>query len=440
MFRIREAPHHVLDAVGGFDHADEQVPVVRVDAVENHLRPIVEGAVQILHERGFVHPAFVERPRRFGPAERPVSADALVEIACEGWRRRDRQRGSVRLPVHRRHVELQLLPGVDQIHLRHPVQADEEIDPEVEIDPSAPLARLQMDGFAGDLDRRGRRVAAVPVHLERNPDILLRLELGDARAVVVCERLCLRANRLELLPHDRVRRSDELGPRDRTVEDEPLEDAAHFGVAFLVSAQIGREVIERPHGPADVRQRKAGEQLSVGNILGRKGHRYRQNARTDAGLAGRHPERLAAPNGEHFRFLNRDPVQQEFRGLAANHAEIGQVGSRVTNEEVVDVVLAGVDPGGERGPRRRRFRRVRRFQIVDAARLDEPGDVRQFPLGDVPLHEIRIHPVEAEDDQLLVEPAFRRRAAGRREANREHADEGRESEPEHVHVLAEKEL
>ena len=85
-------PHHVLDAVGGLDHADEQVPVPRIDAAQDDLRAVVERSIEVLHERLFVHAAFIERPRRLGPAKRPVVAEALEEVAGKRRWRRDGQR------------------------------------------------------------------------------------------------------------------------------------------------------------------------------------------------------------------------------------------------------------------------------------------------------------------------------------------------------------
>ena len=77
MLRIDQPPHHVLHAIGGLDHADQQVPVLGVDALQDHLGAIVEGDHQVVHERLLVHAVFVQRPGRFGPPQRPVVADRL---------------------------------------------------------------------------------------------------------------------------------------------------------------------------------------------------------------------------------------------------------------------------------------------------------------------------------------------------------------------------
>ena len=51
----------------------------------------------------------------------------------------------------------------------------------------------------------------------------------------------------------------------------------NLGVALLVPAEIGGEVVEGAHGPADVGQRQAGEHPAVLDVLGRERHRHRQH-------------------------------------------------------------------------------------------------------------------------------------------------------------------
>ena len=100
-----------------------------------------------------------------------------------------------------------------------------------------------------------------------------------------------------MLFHNRIWRPDELGLRDVVVEDQPFQDAAELGIAFLVPAQIGAEVIKRAHRAADVRQRQAREHFAVRHVFGRIGHRHRELARPHAGTAGGDPERRATSNG-----------------------------------------------------------------------------------------------------------------------------------------------
>ena len=149
VFGIEQPPHHVLHAVGRFDDADQQIPVTGIDPAEDDLRAVVERLVEIVHERLFVHAALVQRPRRFGPAERAV----VAQRGRRGRRRTTRAHeigsgGAVRLPVHRRHVELQLVAGVHQQQLRHAVQPDEEVDAELEVDPAAHASRFEQERLA----------------------------------------------------------------------------------------------------------------------------------------------------------------------------------------------------------------------------------------------------------------------------------------------------
>ena len=116
---------------------------------------IVERLVQVLHERLLVHAPFVERPRGFGPAERAVVAHALEKLASERGGGRHRNRGVVRLPVHGRDVQLQLVVRVHQQQLRHAVHADEKVHAKIEIDPAAHLPGLEEQRFSGDFNGRG---------------------------------------------------------------------------------------------------------------------------------------------------------------------------------------------------------------------------------------------------------------------------------------------
>ena len=65
-----------------FDHADEQVPLTASRGAGGITwRAIVERAIQVVHERLLVDAVLVQRPRGFGPAERPIGPEPLVEIA-----------------------------------------------------------------------------------------------------------------------------------------------------------------------------------------------------------------------------------------------------------------------------------------------------------------------------------------------------------------------
>ena len=137
---------------------------------------------------------------------------------------------------------------------------------------------------------------------------------------------------------------------------------------------------------------------SGGNVTGTVSTLERTPARP-----GRRP-RTTCRRGcdEMLRLRDRDVVEEEARRLAAHHAEIGQVGRRVADEEVVDVVLARVDAGRERRPRRRRLRRVRRRRAGTAP----PCSASRFMFGSLPssIHvadERGIHAVEAEDHEPL---------------------------------------
>ncbi len=108
-----------------------------------------------------------------------------------------------------------------------------------------------MDRLTLNVDIRGASLA-VPTDREGETDVSIGFECRQLRLAVRAQRL-LRAKLTFLLTNDRVGRADDLGLRNVAVENEPLENPAKFGVAFFVTAQVGRKVIERPHRPANIR-------------------------------------------------------------------------------------------------------------------------------------------------------------------------------------------
>ncbi len=409
--RIDVAPHHVLDAIGGLDHAHEEVPSPRVDPVEDRGGAIVERLVEVVHERLLVDSLLVEGPRGLGPPQRAIGADPVEQLARQrlgGGHRRGRVG---RVPVDRRDVELQVRAGLDQHQLRHAVDAHQRIGREVEIDPLAPLALGQVHRLARDLDV-GRAGLAVPRDRNRHPQFFVGRQRAEPFVVGVGKRR-VGAQLALLLPDDRVRWPDDVGLGDVAVEDEPAQDAAKLGVAFLVAAQVRREVVERAHRPADVREGQAREQLAVRHRFRGERHGDGEDAGAHAGLARRHPEGSAAARRRQARPRDREVVEEEPRRLARHHREIGQVGLRIAHEKIVDVVLARVGARRERGPRGRGLRRMRRLETMEPALRGQLGEVGQLAGLDPPFGEFRVHAVEAQDDELLLEPLGRRGGAAR---------------------------
>ena len=138
-----------------------------------------------------------------------------------------------------------------------------------------------------------------------------------------------------------------------SVDHQPLQDPAEFGVPFFISAQIGRKVIEGPHRPPNIRERQAGQHFAVRDGFRRERDGNREDAGSDAGLSGRNPERGGAPNRKQLRLRVGNVVEEESCWLSTYHAEIGQICVRIAHEKIVDVVLARVHAGRKRGPRRR---------------------------------------------------------------------------------------
>ena len=286
---------------------------------------------------------------------------------------------------------------------------------EVEVDPLAPLARLERNRLSVDVDRR-----------RSSPARFQWIVIGSRTSSRACSSAMRRAvaRRSSAAPCARIASiccrtigfggPIELGLRDVAVEHQALEDAAELGVAFLVAAQIGREVVERAHRAADVGQRQAGEQLAVRHVFGRKRHRHGQHARSARRRVPAVTQNDVPPRIDvELRLRDRDVVEQERRRLARAPCR-GRAGRSSCR-----------GPGSRRCCACRRSRRSRTTPTPSAipASASSPSgytppwlrqlrDVRQLALVHPSLDEMRIHAVEAEDDELLRSTSMAR--AGRR--------------------------
>ena len=156
----------------------------------------------------------------------------------------------------------------------------------------------------------------------------------------------------------------------RTVSETPpskssrFRIAAELGVALLEGREVGGPVVEGAERAADVGQGQAGEHLAVVDLLGRERDRHGEHDALDA------VRRAVSQNDVPPRvemifggFVGMRP-QRNLRRLLPDHVEVGQVGVEVADQEVVDVVLARVDAGGEARPRRRRLGGLRRSRAA----------------------------------------------------------------------------
>src|SRR5262249_16958070 len=86
--------------------------------------------------------------------------------------------------------------------------------------------------------------------------------------------------------------------------------------------------------------------------------------------------------------------------------EEGQVGAPIPVQKIENVVLRGVRPGAERGPGYGRDRGEGRLQGEVAPALGQLPEPGQLSLGEKGRGEVRIVPVETDDDQS-PDPALR---------------------------------
>src|SRR3990172_6840790 len=81
--------------------------------------------------------------------------------------------------------------------------------------------------------------------------------------------------------------------------------------------------------------------------------------------------------------------------------KIREVAARVAGQEIVDVVLAGIDPGEKRRPGDRGDRRKSRLQRPESAGVAEPGQVGHLAFVHELCGQLRVHAVKADDDDAL---------------------------------------
>ena len=148
------------------------------------------------------------------------------------------------------------------------------------------------------------------------------------------------------------------------------------------------------------------EHLAVVQLLGRERDGHGQDDALDA-VAPRGPRRTSRRAWRRSSASRRDEAPEELRRLLPDHVEVGEVGLEVADQEVVDVVLARVDAGGEARPGRGRLGGLGRAQHRERALVRERLQVRQLALVHPLPREGRVHPVEADHEDPLLGAAQR---------------------------------
>ena len=224
----------------------EEVPVVALQVLEDDPLAVVESPLAVGQEGGLVDPVFVVAHRGLRPADGAVEADLLRELCREVVGLGDGHGRAPRVEVHGRAVDLQLLVRVEREELDHAVDLDQEVEREGEWDPLAGLAGLQSDlrALNGHL---GRALALLPTHLDGHVHVLAGGELLEAALLALAELppLPLRPQRRLLLLEDGVLGPAQQGFGHAAVEEQPLQMAAHLGVAFLERGKVGGPIVRR---------------------------------------------------------------------------------------------------------------------------------------------------------------------------------------------------
>ena len=158
MARVEVAVEHVLHAVGGVEHGRDQALLRLRDRVEEHALALFVEAHRLIEEHLLVDHAVVERPGVLGEAERGELALLLREVDRVDLGVRDRHRRVLRIDVDRRHVQVHLGRGRDQVELRDPAHGDAEPRLERQLHPVRVLADRELERLESlDLEPRGAR-------------------------------------------------------------------------------------------------------------------------------------------------------------------------------------------------------------------------------------------------------------------------------------------
>src|SRR6266566_2336905 len=113
------------------------------------------------------------------------------------------------------------------------------------------------------------------------------------------------------------------------------------------------------------------------------------------------PEGCAAPHALDPWLSKRDGVLANFEGALWRadfcRGEEREIVVLIAGKEIVDIVLAGIDPGHKGGPGYWRDCGKSRTQLAECSLLLQFCKVRQLAFADESLCQLRIHPIESQD-------------------------------------------
>jgi hypothetical protein len=150
---IAKTPEHVLHAVGRVEEDEEKAFGAAVELGEHHLLALVEDAVGLVEEGGFVDALVFKAGMVLCHAERGVGTDHLLEFLRVDGRGGDGKEGIIGIEVDRRDVERKV--GGDVRNMEADLAADdlECRHLELDLDPGAPTAfGYFYRGRTGDLE------------------------------------------------------------------------------------------------------------------------------------------------------------------------------------------------------------------------------------------------------------------------------------------------
>jgi hypothetical protein len=371
--RLGVAPEHVLDAVGGVEHADQGAPAQAVEGGEEHVLALAVDVVGHLEEGAVVDHSLVERPGVLGETQGRVGADPLREVGGVVARVGDGHRRLLGVEVDRRDVERDVLAHLRDHHPGDAAHLDPRGGREGERHPGRELAGGQLSSSSPTLTGPSR-------------------PCGRARSRA--------AGRAAARP-----RRNMLGGPSRTVSiRSPSSSTGTRRPPSLKPLRRGPggEQEEGPLGAEEVGHAH-GRELGAVELVRREGDRHPQHGAPDPVLAEQCPERLRLAQQPKLRLGQRDAelaeLQEPVDGADPGRGEPRQVGPQVAVEEVEDGVLGRRRTGRERRPGDRRDRGVGGREPVVAAGLGELLEVRQLALGHQAVGDLGLLAVEPYHDQ-----------------------------------------
>ncbi len=280
-------------------------------------------------------------------------------------RRADRIERPVRIEIDRRGVQLKNRLGPNKVEPNDAFDRLKQAGFELHFEPVAPFTLAHFQKF-----RLPFRTDDGPFGRGFGMNGDLAIKIGSSLVITRADKMradravifCAHADHLLAFPgHDLARRS---------VERRCSQSPAQVGHAHPCQ-----------HTPTDVVRRVRA--------------RTAKNGGRDSGLREQFPERPAAAQIYSFR------RQISILLLVSIKSQIGEIGLRITADEIENAVAARIYSCGECRPRDRRLRRIGGLNARVPTLRSEPGKMRQFAGFQQRIYDLRLETVQPDNDYFF---------------------------------------